>query len=213
VTGVQTCALPIYLVSTADVTDFLLRFDETAAPGRVWIATYSTVTGATGAFAPWDVASPPASGLAPYAVIVSTTGANIRILNAGTNVRGRFTIVCKSNEETGAGGDVFIHQDSLKYTGGVNQASASHALAVLAEGDIIFWANADQDVVGFYYSDLASLKKTGIGNVVVRGSVHGFLRENTSAATVLTVVPDPQLMRFPPPKLPEKPTLVTLRQR
>jgi hypothetical protein len=145
-------------------------------------------------------------------VYPQTTGAiifaeNCNLTIRGT-VRGRVTIVSSGTAGSTTQGCVTVSQN-FRYANGLNVASAQDSIAVIAKNKITFTAN-NQVVNGLYFVEqgTTNLSGTGTGSFTLTGVRCSGL---SSSYSPITYTYDANLMRFPPPGLPEKPVLVMWR--
>ena len=137
-------------------------------------------------------------------------GQNVNLNVRGT-LRGRVTVVA-THTGSGPGGQVIMNGD-LVYANGTNSASSLDSFAALATRRINFTRlGANMTVCGVYFVN------TGTTNMSVTGSsgrTFNFFGTRNQIMWVSgftagrNISFDPNLNRFPPPGLPERPVLVT----
>ncbi len=174
-----------------------LRFDYVpgSSTGTVRVGTHTFVI--------------PPSGFIIY-------GKNCTLTSSGT-VRGKVTVV-SLRVSGGAGGNIVIDGD-LKYAtaGSTSNANPNDSFGAIASENITWQVNnKDLYVSGTYFVDspgVAGMNTNCAGCANKTFSLFGTRNKQIAAAgfTNYTVSFDPNLDTFPPPGLPEKPSLVSWR--
>lgn len=167
-------------------------------------------------------------GIGQFAVVGTTvvvqippTGAilfaeNCNLTVRGT-VRGRIVIVASGAAGSATQGRVTV-DNNLVYANGTNSASIEDSLAVMAKNQIIFTRTAaDLTVNGIYFVEQAGSNITLTGSAGRTFNLFGVrcsgisLSPANSFSTARNLIYDPNLVKYPPPGLPEKPVLVSWR--
>jgi hypothetical protein len=132
--------------------------------------------------------------------VLVTNGCNLWVQEAAfSRVSRRITVVAVQ-------GNVFVNGD-IRYSGG-GGASASRSLAVISGGDLTFLAGGPfpADVSGLFFSAGTVVLDRDVN---LRGTLVTQTGEiNNTGGARLDITFDPDLRRFSPPGLPERPRLV-----
>lgn len=164
----------------------------------------------------FDVPPPLSPQGAPSAVIVST-GMDITVSGI---IRGRFTIVCVGCNVI-VKDDFVYHQipSPLPVAGCTGCASWEDSMAVVAGQQIRFESSAadpspgEQTVSGLYFSATNSLRKQTTDGTYPALKAYGTLigyfdADPAPGGTPLSIRQDPNLRRYWPPQMPERPVMV-----
>jgi hypothetical protein len=194
---------------TINTTYYSQRYHYRTTAAQTWVFSAPGGAGQFAVVGTTIVVPIPASGAILFAE-------NCNLTIRGT-VRGRVIVVASGAAGSATQGRVTV-DDNLVYANGTNSASAQDSLAVMAKNQITFTKTAaDLTVNGIFFVEQAGSNITLTGSSGRTFNLHGVrcsgisISPSNSFSSARNLIYDPNLVKYPPPGLPEKPVLVSWR--